>query len=237
MACNQSAFIWYELMTGDPDAAGKFYNAVVGWTFGDKAPPEMSGGIDYRQIGRSDGGAAGGVLGLSQEMIAGGAHPAWLGYLQSDDVDATVAAIVADGGKVQMQAFDMPVGRIAMVTDPQGAPIYVMKPIPPADRPDAKSDVFDTEQPQHVRWNELMSSDPERLGRFLRQALRHRPGRFDADGRTGRLSLHPKQRRGNWRDHGADARNAHVSLVLLHRRRRHRSCRHGGSRKRRSNRY
>ncbi len=161
MACNQSAFIWYELMTGDPDAAGKFYNAVVGWTFGGKAAPEQTDGIDYRHIGRSDGGGAGGVLGLTEEMIAGGARPAWLGYLQSEDVDATVAAITADGGKVQMRAFDIPVGRIAMVTDPQGAPFYVMKPIPPAGHPDAKSDVFDTEEPQHVRWNELMSSDPE----------------------------------------------------------------------------
>jgi uncharacterized protein len=133
----------------------------VGWTFGDKAPPELSGGIDYRQIGRSDGGAAGGVLGLSQEMLAGGARPAWMGYLASDDVDATVAAIVGEGGAVLMPATDLPVGRIAMVADPQGAPIYVMKPVPPAGQPDAKSNVFDTEKPQHVRWNELMSSDPE----------------------------------------------------------------------------
>lgn len=161
MACNQSAFIWYELLTTDPDAAGRFYNAVVGWIFGEKAPPEMSGGIDYRQIGRADGGAAGGVLALSDEMVAGGARPAWMGYLQSADVDATAAAIVADGGALQMPAFDIPVGRIAMVTDPQGAPIYLMKPVPPPNQPDAKSDVFDTEKPQHVRWNELMSSDPD----------------------------------------------------------------------------
>jgi len=161
MACNQSAFIWYELLTTDPDAAGRFYNAVVGWTFGDKAPPELSGGIDYRQIGRADGGAAGGVLGLSDEMVAGGARPAWMGYLHSADVDATTAAIVADGGTLQMPAFDIPVGRIAMVTDPHGAPIYIMKPVPPPDQPDAKSDVFDPEKPQHVRWNELMSSDPD----------------------------------------------------------------------------
>ncbi len=161
MSCQQGAFIWYELLTTDPEAAGRFYNAVVGWKFGAAAPPDQPGGIDYRQINRADGGAAGGVLGLTGEMRAGGAAPVWLGYLQSANVDATVDAIVADGGRVQLPAFDLPVGRIAMVTDPQGAPIYVMKPIPPVGQPDAKSDVFDTEKPQHVRWNELMSSDPE----------------------------------------------------------------------------
>jgi predicted enzyme related to lactoylglutathione lyase len=169
MACNQTAFIWYELMTTDADAAGRFYNAVVGWNFSGQAPPEQSGGIDYRHIGRSDGGGAGGVLKLSDDMVAGGARPAWLGYLQSADVDATVAAIVAEGGKVLMPAFDMPVGRIAMVTDPQGTPVYVMKPIPPAGQPDAKSDVFDTDTPQHVRWNELMSADPDASVAFYRK--------------------------------------------------------------------
>src|SRR6185369_1170889 len=47
----------------------------------------------------------------------------------------------------------------AMVTDPQGVPFYVMRPIPPADNPHGKSDVFSVDQPQHVRWNELASPD------------------------------------------------------------------------------
>ena len=31
-------FIWYELMTTDADAAKDFYDAVVGWDFGEAAP-------------------------------------------------------------------------------------------------------------------------------------------------------------------------------------------------------
>ena len=68
--------------------------------------------------------------------------------------------------------MDLPVGRIAMVTDPQGAPFYVMKPIPPEAQPDAKSDVFDTAKPQHVRWNELMSSDPDASVAFYSRHFR-----------------------------------------------------------------
>jgi predicted enzyme related to lactoylglutathione lyase len=47
-----------------------------------------------------------------------------------------------------------------MVTDPQGAPFYIMKPIPPMGDVNAKSDVFHTDHAQHVRWNELSTTDP-----------------------------------------------------------------------------
>jgi len=94
-------------------------------------------------------------------MIAGGAFPLWIPYLHVADVDAALAAIIADGGAVQMPAFDIPVGRIAMVTDPHGVPFYIMDPIPPASDPDASSDVFAPDQVQRVGWNELASPDLE----------------------------------------------------------------------------
>jgi predicted enzyme related to lactoylglutathione lyase len=160
-------FIWYELMTTDADAAGRFYSAVVqGWRFGERMP----GDLDYRGIERSDGGNAGGVLGLDDSMRSHGARPMWLGYLNVDAVDESVAAIERAGGKALMPAFDVPnVGRIAMVADPQGAPFYIMKPIPPAGRPDSKSDVFSVDQPQRVRWNELSTTDPDGAVDFYRR--------------------------------------------------------------------
>lgn len=152
-------FIWYELMTPDPAAAKRFYDAVIGW---DIDAQSVAPGIEYRMIKRSDGGNAGGVLTLTDEMRAGGARPIWLGYLHAADVDATVAAIKADGGQIRMDAWDQPgVGRLAMVTDPSGAPFYLMDPLPPEGQPDAVSDVFSVDQPQHVRWNELWSDDPD----------------------------------------------------------------------------
>ena len=53
-----------------------------------------------------------------------------------------------------------------MVTDPQGAPFYVMKPMPPTDDPDAKSDVFSPNAEQRVGWNELSTSDPVAARKF-----------------------------------------------------------------------
>jgi predicted enzyme related to lactoylglutathione lyase len=151
-------FIWYELMSPDPVAAKAFYDQVVGW----EIEAEPAGEMDYRMITRGDGGNAGGVLRLTDEMRTHGAQPMWLGYINVDDVDAEVAATEAEGGKALMPAFDAPgVGRIALVTDPQGNPFYIMKPTPPANNPDAKSDVFSVDQPQHVRWNDLASTDQD----------------------------------------------------------------------------
>lgn len=163
-----SNFIWYELMTPDPAGAARFYGAVVGWTIADTGE-QTAGGVDYRMIGRSDGGNAGGVLALSADMIAGGARPIWIGYLHVADVDAAVAAIVADGGAVQMPAMDIPVGRIAMVTDPQGAPFYLMDPKPPEGMEDMESDVFSVTEAQHMRWNELATSDPDAAIAFYKK--------------------------------------------------------------------
>jgi predicted enzyme related to lactoylglutathione lyase len=158
----QGSHIWYELMTSDPDAARTFYGEVIGWDVGERLPGDQ----DYRMIGRSDGGFAGGVLGLTDEMRERGAKPIWLGYVGVDDVDATVARIEAKGGKAQMPAFDIPQGRIAMVADPQGNPFYVMKPVPPADKPEGQSDVFSTDQEQRVNWNELSTPEPAAARQF-----------------------------------------------------------------------
>jgi predicted enzyme related to lactoylglutathione lyase len=157
--------IWYELMTPDADAAKAFYDAVVGWQIGDPVA-EFQG---YRMIGRSDGGFNGGILPLTDEMQQHGARPTWLAYIGVDDTDSAAAAIAQAGGKVLMPAFVIPgVGRIAMVADPQGAPFYVMKPIPPEGRENEQSDVFSVDQPQHVRWNELATTDPEGAIDFYR---------------------------------------------------------------------
>ena len=151
-------FILYELLTSDIAGAKRFYDAVVGWDIQERSDFPN----DYRMIGRSDGKFAGGAMEITDEMKQHGARPTWLGYILVPDVDASVAAIQQDGGKVQMPPFDIPgVGRVAMVTDPSGAPFYVMKPLPPEGDPNAKSDVFSVDQPQRVRWNELSTTDQD----------------------------------------------------------------------------
>ena len=156
-------FIWYELLTSDADGAKAFYDSVVGWNI--DAQASFPNG--YRMIGRSDGKFAGGLLPIDDEMQQHGARPGWLGYINVEDVDRSVASIKAAGGEAQMGPTDIPnVGRIAMVTDPQGAAFYVMKPTPPADDPSAASDVFSPDQQQRVSWNELSTTDPAAARQF-----------------------------------------------------------------------
>ena len=152
-----------QIIAGLRDAEGRvtipgFYDSVVGWSIdGEAAFPN-----GYRMIGRYDGKNAGGLLPLNEEMAAHGARPMWLGYVAVADVDGALTAIEGDGGKALMPAFDIPdVGRVALVADPQGAPLYIMAPRPPEGQAEAISDVFSTDRAQHVRWNELSTTDPD----------------------------------------------------------------------------
>ena len=122
-------FIWYELSTDNADAAQHFYGAILGWRVTDSGQPNM----DYRILHARDENTGewrpiGGLMALTEEMKQCGARPLWLGYIGVNDVDRAVAKVTELGGSVQMPATDIPdVGRLAMVTDPQGTPFYVMR--------------------------------------------------------------------------------------------------------------
>jgi predicted enzyme related to lactoylglutathione lyase len=152
MTNHHGDFIWYELITPDPDGAKAFYDAVAGWDI----EPQPSGEMDYRMI-RVDGGNAGGVMRLTEDMAAHGARPTWLGYVGVDDVDAAAASVEKDGGAILMAAFDIPgVGRIAMVADPQGAPFYLMR-----GASEETSDVFSPDRVGRCAWHELATRNPK----------------------------------------------------------------------------
>jgi predicted enzyme related to lactoylglutathione lyase len=150
--------IWYELMTPDAAAVAPFYNATLGWDVQAQTTASASG-HPYSMIGRADGGFAGGVLTLTQEMQDNGGKAGWLPYFHVDDVAASAEKAKSLGGTVWMGPVDMGVGTMAMLGDPQGAAFYLMDPVPPPDQPDAQSDVFKSKAPGHCWWNELETSD------------------------------------------------------------------------------
>ncbi len=150
-------FCWYELMTTDANGAADFYGKVIGWSVS-AADPGLP--MDYRMIVRADGGPTGGLLPLTADMQAGGARPAWVPYLAVADFEADLAAIEADGAHVLMGRTDIAEGSFAMLTDPQGAPFYLMQPRPPEGSPDGQSHAFKADGVQHARWNELATGDP-----------------------------------------------------------------------------
>lgn len=158
MSNKHGDFIWYELLTDDADAAQDFYGPLLGWDFSDGSAEN-----DYREIA-VNGHAIGGVMTLTPEMDANGARPCWLGYITVEDADRMVEAIRSAGGNVHLEPQDMPgVGRFALVTDPQGAMFYVIRPTPSATGSETGSLAFAATEPLagHCAWNELATSDPE----------------------------------------------------------------------------
>lgn len=152
MANAHGDYIWYELMTDQPDAAGAFYGAVIGWDIGEKPDGDM----DYRMLSAQAGPVAG-MMALTPEMTAEGARPCWMGYIGVDDVDAAAAAIVAAGGTIHIPPSDIPdVGRFAFVADPQGVMFYIMRGLS-----DETSLSFSEDLPRvgHCAWNELSTTD------------------------------------------------------------------------------
>ncbi len=149
-------FIWYELLTTDPDSAASFYGQVVGWKVTDSEHRDMNG-ARYLTLAAGEHGV-GGVLNLTSEMCAGGARPGWLGYIGVVDTDSEAKAIAEAGGHVLMAPADIPgIGRFALVTDPGGAPFYLMTPLPRTEAPD-RSDAM---APGVISWRELYSGNGE----------------------------------------------------------------------------
>ena len=142
--------IWYDLTTPDPVGAKRFYDDVIGWTI--EAEPQ--GAHDYRMIA-SPAGLVGGVLRLTEDMLAAGGQPCWLMYVAVADVDALAAQARGLGGHVVVPPTDIAnVGRFALLVDPQGAPFYVMR-----DDSGETSHAYAPGRPGHCGWNELSTTD------------------------------------------------------------------------------
>ena len=153
----QGDFIWYELLTRDVDAAAAFYGDVVGWTVQDSG----MAGLDYRLFVAPDGAMIGGLMAMPEGMPAA----TWLGYVAVDDVEATAADYVANGGTQHMPPTTLPgVGRMAMLTDPQGAALYVMRS--ESAEPSTVFQPADRATPGHFVWNQLMAADQDRAIAF-----------------------------------------------------------------------
>ena len=159
MTNHHGDFIWYELITPDPDGAQAFYGPLLGWSFKAMDMPDM----DYRIAATVEADVAG-VMKTSSDAPM---PPAWLGYVGVDDVDKMAASITDGGGAVHQAPWDIPgVGRMAVVADPQGAPFMIMKG---ADDGESLSFSYDKPRPGHCAWNELSTSDPAAALHFYGQ--------------------------------------------------------------------
>lgn len=113
---------WVDTSQPDPEAALPFYQGLFGWEF-ENVMPEGSEGSYF--IGRRPGGDVAAV-----GSIPGGAPPtaAWNTYVWVASADET-ASRARDAGGVAMEPFDvLDSGRMAVITDPEGAVFNAWQP-------------------------------------------------------------------------------------------------------------
>ena len=107
---------WIDTSQPDPDAALPFYGGLFGWEFEDVMPDGSDGSYFIGRIRGGDVAAVGSVPGDAPPVAM------WNTYVWVDNADETVAAARAAGGGVVSEPFDvMNSGRMAVLSDPEGA--------------------------------------------------------------------------------------------------------------------
>jgi len=106
---------WFELMTGDVDAAFDFYAKLFGWVKTDAM--DMGEHGIYQMFGPAPGETIGGMMKLHGEQMP----PCWGYYARVPDLDAALETVKAAGGTVLNGPMEVPGGdRVAQALDPQG---------------------------------------------------------------------------------------------------------------------
>ena len=104
---------YVELPTNNVAADKQFYGSLFDWSFQDYGP-------DYASF--SDSGLDGGLNGSNE-----GRSRAPLLVLDTDNLEAMLARVVAAGGAITLPIFSFPGGRRFHFTDPSGNELAVMQ--------------------------------------------------------------------------------------------------------------
>jgi predicted enzyme related to lactoylglutathione lyase len=114
---------WTELHTRDLEAAKAFYPKVFG--FGIKENDMPGGGkyVEWQINGRSIAGA----MNMESQMPPN-VPSYWLVYFTVANLDQIIKRAQELGGKVLSPPIDIPQGRFAVLTDPQGATFAAIQP-------------------------------------------------------------------------------------------------------------
>jgi len=151
-------FVWRDLMTKDVAAAKRFYGDLLGWRFEDT----RRGDRPY-VLARSGSTLVAGIVDVSANADAG---PQWLTYMTVADVDKTVALVRSSGGRVFIEPRDLPVARVSVIADPNGAPLglaQLRRSVPDPATP----------APNQFFWQEYLARDAGQALTFLKSLAGH----------------------------------------------------------------
>ncbi|HEY8284536.1 MAG TPA: VOC family protein [Chloroflexota bacterium] len=113
-----------EIPLPNPGTDSSFYAAALGWKL------QTDPTYDYTQF-TAEGGPGGGFVSTAPSSPMPGTIGKPLIYLATDDIDASLAAVEAHGGKTVQPKMEIPnVGWFARFTDPSGNQFAFFTPIP-----------------------------------------------------------------------------------------------------------
>ncbi len=168
---NQHRFVWHDFNTKDLEGAKRFYGEVFNWKF-DKSDREYAHIMVGDQM----------IGGMRQMGPAEHQPPSWLGYVIVDNVAATVATIEKQGGRVYMPTTVMEnVGTFAVTADPTGAVLAPWRSARPEEnKPETAPPPMP--KPGMFCWDELMTTDPDKAGKFYAAVFGWEPHSVDMGG-------------------------------------------------------
>jgi predicted enzyme related to lactoylglutathione lyase len=114
---------WFELLTSDYATAIAFYRDVLGWQL-----HTVSDTPDMRYQAMTDPGSGDWLAGLMDASGITDCPSHWSLYLGVEDAAASAARVTELGGSVDRAPEDTPYGRIAEITDPNGASLKIVAP-------------------------------------------------------------------------------------------------------------
>ena len=146
-------FVWADLVTADPAAAGKFYTGLFGWTAATVERPSSSGKHSYIVLSTNGRPIAG--IALRRPQLKTRIHGRWIGFVSVPNVAQTLAAATDGGGHVLFPTKDHPRrGTQAVFTDREGATLGILQSSS-GDPGEFKPD------PGDWTWAELFAHDPD----------------------------------------------------------------------------
>ena len=117
-------FVWYDLVTDDLEEAKAFYGPLFDWQFED-----VQGDRIVYSVIRHRGVAIAGIAPIDDEGV-NVSSARWLSLMSVEDVDAAAETVRRAGGSIDMGPLDNPTrGRLALVTDPQGATVVFVRSV------------------------------------------------------------------------------------------------------------
>ena len=109
--------MWFEVLGKDSTKLREFYGGLFGWTFRTNDPP---------QYGVVDTGATRGIPGGIGEIYPG--TRSWVTfYVETANIDASLAEATRRGGKVVVPRTVTPQVTLAIFEDPEGHPIGLVE--------------------------------------------------------------------------------------------------------------